>query len=189
MTSARCVTADDRALRARRSLLALLALQCIGVAGARAQTAPAAAARTLLMLDFELIDSAPESPFPAKQARLAMISQRLRDAFVRDGLYQPVDRAPVEPLIAAARARENLLDCHGCERDIARAAGAERVLLGWVQRVSELILNINIEVRRVDDGKVVLAKSVDLRGNNDQSWQRGIDFMVRDMKDKKQGNR
>jgi len=35
----------------------------------------------------------------------------------------------------------------------------------------------------------VLTKSVDLRGNTDQSWQRGIDFMVRDMVEKKQGNR
>lgn len=174
-----------------RTLAALL-LPAPLAAGAQAgaqPASPAVGARTLLMLDFELIDSASDTPFPDRQARLAMISQRLRDAFVREGLYAPVDRAPVEPLIAAARARENLLDCHGCERDIARAAGAERVLLGWVQRVSELILNINIEVRRVDDGEVVLAKSVDLRGNNDQSWQRGIDFMVRDMKDKRQGNR
>ncbi len=179
----------------RRALAALL-LSCPLAAGAQAasQAAPkaipqATPARALLMLDFELIDSASDTPFPGKQERLAMISQRLREAFVREALYAPVDRAPVEPLIAAARARENLLDCHGCERDIARAAGAERVLLGWVQRVSELILNINIEVRRVDNGEVVLAKSVDLRGNNDQSWQRGIDFMVRDMKDKRQGNR
>jgi hypothetical protein len=62
-------------------------------------------------------------------------------------------------------------------------------LLAWVQKVSNLILNINVKVLDAETGQVVLAKSVDLRGNNDQSWQRGIDFMVRDMVEKKQGNR
>lgn len=172
-------------LKPRRAHGAVLMALLLAVAPAFAQPP----SRPLLMLDFELIDSQPEAPFPEREARLAMISSRLRQAFVREGLYRPVDRAPVEAMIAAARARENLLDCHGCEREIARAAGAERILLGWVQRVSNLILNINIEVRSVDTGEVVLAKSVDLRGNTDASWQRGIDFMVRDMAEKKQGNR
>ena len=86
-------------------------------------------------------------------------------------------------------ARQSLLGCNGCEVDIARKAGADRILLAWVQKVSNLILNINIEVRDAETGKVVLAKSVDLRGNTDKSWQRGIDFMVRDMVENEQGHR
>jgi hypothetical protein len=118
-----------------------------------------------------------------------MISARLREAFVRERFYQVVDRAPVAALIEAARNTQNLLDCNGCELDIARQAGAARILLGWVQKVSNLILNINIEVRDAGTGKAVLVKSVDLRGNTDLSWQRGIDFLVRDMVEKGQGNR
>jgi len=103
-------------------------------------------------------------------------------------LYNVIDSAPVAQLIRTEAARQSLLGCNGCEVDIARKAGADRILLAWVQKVSNLILNINIEVRDAETGKVVLAKSVDLRGNTDKSWQRGIDFMVRDMVENEQGN-
>jgi hypothetical protein len=75
-----------------------------------------------------------------------------------------------------------------CNHRIARRAGAERILLGWVQKVSNLILNVNIEIRDASTASV-LAKSVDLRGNTALSWQRGVDFLVRDKVDKRQGNR
>jgi Protein of unknown function (DUF2380) len=146
--------------------------------------------KKLLMLDFELIDEqAPDVPFPEGPARLAMISRRLREAFVRERFYEVIDPAPVAALIEATRKTQNVLDCTGCDVEIARAAGVDRMLLGWVQKVSNLILNINIEVREATGGKPVLVKSVDLRGNTDQSWQRGIDYLVRDMVEKRQGNR
>ena len=63
------------------------------------------------------------------------------------------------------------------------------MLTAWVQKVSNLILNLNIEVKDVSTGEVTLKKSVDIRGNTDQSWQRGISYMVRDMVEKKQGGR
>jgi hypothetical protein len=146
--------------------------------------------KKLLMLDFELLDDQQGVvPFPEKEARLAMVSQRLRDAFAKEKLYAIVDSAPVAPLIAAESARQSLLECNGCELEIARKAGAERVLLAWVQKISNLILNLNIEIRDANTGRAVLTKSVDVRGNTDQSWQRGIDFLVRDMVEKGQGNR
>jgi hypothetical protein len=146
--------------------------------------------KKLLVLEFELIDDQKDVvPFPEKEARLAMASQRLREALVREELYNVIDSAPVAQLISTEAARQSLLGCNGCELDIARKAGADRILLAWVQKVSNLILNINIEVRDANTGQVVLAKSVDLRGNTDQSWQRGIDFIVRGMVENKQGNR
>ncbi len=146
--------------------------------------------KKLLMLEFELIDEQKDIvPFPEKEARLAMVSQRLRETLIKEKLYNVIDSAPVAQLIRAEAERQSLLGCNGCELDIARKAGADRILLAWVQKVSNLILNINIEIRDATTGNAVLAKSVDIRGNTDQSWQRGIDFMVRDMVEKKQGNR
>jgi uncharacterized protein DUF2380 len=146
--------------------------------------------KRLLMLDFELIDEQKDVvPFPEKEARLAMASQRLREALIKEELYNVIDSAPVAQLIRTEAERQSMLGCNGCEVDIARQAGADRILLAWVQKVSNLILNVNIEVRDAKTGKAVLVKSVDLRGNTDQSWQRGIDSMVRDMVEKKQGNR
>jgi len=171
--------------RGARIVRILCAAGLLAVGGSH--TAAQQPLKKLLMLEFELIDEQKDVvPFPEKEARLAMVSQRLREALIKEELYHVIDSAPVAPLIRAEAARQSLLACNGCEVDIARKAGADRILLAWVQKVSNLILNINIEVRDVETGKVVLAKSVDLRGNTDESWQRGIDFMVRDMVEKKQ---
>lgn len=174
---------------ARRRLLKTLAA-CAAGADAQALFAQPASLKKLLVLDFELIDEqAPEVPFPEAPARLAMISQRLRDALARERLYDVVALAPVAAMIESLRKTQNLLSCTDCDVEIARAAGVDRVLFGWVQKVSNLILNINVDVRDGATGKSVLGKSVDLRGNTDISWQRGIDYLVRDIVEKRQGNR
>lgn len=172
----------------RRCLPGLLAALALPLAApARSQAAPL---KKLLMLDFELIDEqAADVPFPEGPPRLAMISRRLHAAFVRERFYDVVDPAPVAALIESTRKTQNVLDCNGCDVDLAQKAGVDRLLVGWVQKVSNLILNINIEVRDAATGKPVLVKSVDLRGNTDQTWQRGIDYLVRDMVEKRQGNR
>jgi Protein of unknown function (DUF2380) len=44
----------------------------------------------------------------------------------------------------------------------------------WVQKVSNLIININLRIEDVATGKAVFQRSVDIRGNTDLSWQRGV---------------
>ena len=176
-----------RAARIALVLAAAVILVAPGTPDAAAQQPPL---KRLLMLDFELLDDQKGVvPFPEQEARLAMISQRLREALMKEDLYDVIDSAPVAQLIRTEAARQSLLRCNGCELDIARQAGADRVMLAWVQKISNLILNINVKVLDAETGQVVLAKSVDLRGNNDLSWQRAIDFMVRDMVEKNQRNR
>ena len=178
----------SRQHRAARIALVLGAAVLLAVAASLA--ASQQPLKKLLMLDFELIDDQKNIvPFPEKEARLAMASQRLRQALIKEELYNVIDSAPVAQLIRTEAERQSLLGCNGCELDIARKAGADCILLAWVQKVSNLILNINIEVRDAKTGQVVLVKSVDLRGNTDKSWQRGIDLMVRDMLETEQGHR
>lgn len=176
-----------RCHRATTRALALVATLLCAAAVTGAQAEPL---KKVLILDFELLDDQQGVvPFPEKDARLAMVSQRLRDAISKAGLYVVVDTAPVASLIQAEASRQSLLECNGCELEIARRAGADRVLLPWVQKVSNLILNLNVDVRDARTGQSVLKKSVDMRGNTDHSWQRGVDFLVRDMVEKGQGNR
>jgi len=66
----------------------------------------------------------------------------------------------------------------------ARAAQETRLRM-----ISNLILNINIEIKSVVTGNIVLKKSVDIRGNTDASWSRGVSHMLHDMAEKKQGGR
>ena len=47
-----------------------------------------------------------------------------------------------------------------------------------IQKVSNLILNMNIVVRDAGTGHVILSKSVDMRGNTDESWSRALHWLV-----------
>jgi hypothetical protein len=48
-----------------------------------------------------------------------------------------------------------------------------------VQKVSALILNINIFVRDTHSGRLIASMSVDLRGNTDESWSRALSYLLR----------
>ena len=71
-----------------------------------------------------------------------------------------------------------LRGCNGCELKLAAGIDADLAGLGWVQKVSNLILNINLQVREVASGRLVYAGTVDIRGNTDESWQRGVRYLL-----------
>ena len=149
-----------------------------------------ATSKSAAVMDFELInemrDYETEASEAAQQRRLALISDALRAEFDQRGLYRTVDNNAAAKLIADQKARQDLRNCNGCELDIGRALGADVIILCWVQKVSNLILNINIEVKDVASGKTLYTKSVDLRSNSDKSWLRGIHYMVDSIEEKKQ---
>ena len=141
-------------------------------------------------MDFELVNEMREFETVASQAvqqhRLELISSALREELNQRGMYRVVDNAAAAKLIAEQKARQDLRNCNGCELDIGRALDADLIILAWVQKVSNLILNLNIEVKDVASGKTLYTKSVDLRGNTDKSWLRGIRYMVDGIAEKKQ---
>ena len=51
-----------------------------------------------------------------------------------------VDPAPVAAEVAGV---SPLRGCNGCELELGRKLGADFVAVGWVQKVSNLILNLN----------------------------------------------
>jgi len=106
-----------------------------------------------------------------EHARLAAIGGELRDMLLKSGCCTAV---AVTGLPAV-----NVGACGGCEVEAARKAGARIAVIGWVQKVSNLILNINVVARDVVTGKVIGAGSVDIRGNTDESWARGLSYLVR----------
>ena len=62
--------------------------------------------------------------------------------------------------------------------DLARSLGAQQLAFGWVQKVSNLILNVNLVIEDAGTGQVLHAESVDIRGNTDESWSRGLRYLV-----------
>jgi len=140
-------------------------------------------------MDFEVVDEtrafATEEARRETDRRAALISAELAKELERRGMYRVLDPAPAAKLIERLKASSDLRACNGCELDIAKALGAERVALCWVQKVSELILNVNIEVRNVASGATLYAKSVDIRANTDESWLRGVRRLVDNVEERK----
>lgn len=113
----------------------------------------------------------------AEDRRLAMIGARLRERLAASGSFDLVDIAHA----AAKAAASNLQACGGCAGDFAKALGARFAVTGTVQKVSELILNINVYVSDAETQQPLAAVSVDIRGNTDESWRRGIDYLCKNV--------
>ncbi len=153
----------------------------LGLALAFAVTAiaPARAAEKLKIafFGFEFINTSLEPTSEAERRRLAMVGDALVQMLVESGRYQI---APLPDALKTKIAQSSkITGCNGCQIDWAREAGADLAVWGTVQKVSNLILNENVYMDAVTDGGQFFARSVDIRGNTDQSWERGIRYLVR----------
>ncbi|HEY7662180.1 MAG TPA: DUF3280 domain-containing protein [Xanthobacteraceae bacterium] len=151
----------------------------IGAACALLLAGSDAAAQTVAVFDFELIDTSLEGatngPRADEQARLAHLGEQLRQRLREAGRFSLLDIAPV-----ADEARATNLDtCGGCAARLARRLGAELAVTGTVQKVSNLILNITIRVADAASGATLATVTADMRGNTDESWSRTLDWLIR----------
>jgi len=143
-----------------------------GIAGAEANGIPRVA-----FFGFDLINSSLEPPNPLEDRRLAMLADRFREKLDASGRFKIVTiPTDVRKEIADGPAIRN---CNGCQRDLARKVGADWAAWGTVQKVSSLILNLNVYMEDAQTGKPKFVKSVDIRGNTDESWRHGLDYMLR----------
>jgi hypothetical protein len=164
--------------RARRTAL-LAASLLAALSGPLRAAPPTAPPFTAAVFPFELddtsLDGAMRGVQPAEQARLHALDAQLRAALDASGRYTLLDIAPV----AAKAAAGSLRSCESCGPALAQQLGAQVEVNGWVQKVSNLILNINVVVRDTASGRVIDAGSADIRGNTDESWQRGLAWLLR----------
>ena len=168
------------------SLVLAAGLLLFGQLASAAESGPP----TIAVLGFDLVDDHPD-PGRADllRSRLSAITKQLEQGLHDRALYRVLDTAAAQDLIEAQRARnEFLYRCNNCLAEVGQRLGTRLVAVGWVQRVSELILNINVSVQDAQTGVEVLSKSVDLRGNTDETWTRGMNFMLRDWAERRAGN-
>ena len=165
-------------IRAATCFVAALGLAAIST------TAQASTRERLAVLDIELTGDLGGPQFKAEhEARLRMESARLRQELKDSGLYQVIDDGPARALIGRLKSQQLYLhDCNGCDIDVGRQLGADKVLVAWVDRVSGLILTLTYEIHDVKTSQITSRKSYDFRGDNDAAWSHAIDYMVRDLK-------
>ncbi|HEY8710310.1 MAG TPA: DUF3280 domain-containing protein [Burkholderiaceae bacterium] len=167
---------------------------CVAVYGVTVRAQPDSAARSglrsLAVLDFELVDDQHNPLTQAAQlVRLHNATLQLQRELAQRQLYRVVDPVPSQELQRHLRSQqEYLYRCDDCAEQVGRLLGADLVMATWVQKVSELILNLNVQILDVKTQKLVLVKSVDMRGNTDESWTRAVHYLVRDMAEKRELN-
>jgi hypothetical protein len=152
---------------------ALVALMLLLPVSAHAE-APKAA-----VFDFELLDTSlqgeMDGPRGDEAQRLIRTTEQIRKGLADSGKFAILDIAPVNDAAHAA----NLQACGGCDVDLAQKLGADLAITGVVQKVSNLILSLNIYLRDTRSGRLVISMSADFRGNTDESWQRTASYLLR----------
>lgn len=149
--------------------------------------ASAAAARPTSMSDPQSVaflgvrfindNEALEPTTDAERARLKAIEQIFRMQLEDSGRYRFFALpATVKARIAGG---QPIGECGGCEIELGKELGAE--LIAWIniQKVSNLILNMNVYMADVASEKMTFVRSVDIRGNTDESWSRSLNYLLK----------
>lgn len=108
-------------------------------------------------------------------ARLEMIERQIADDLTQRGFSLTLPEA------AEVASIKNPTHCNGCDTKMAATKGLDYAISGEVQKVSNLILSMNLYIRDADSGRTAAAGAVDIRGNTDESWQRGYRYLLKNV--------
>ncbi|MEI2384308.1 DUF3280 domain-containing protein [Breoghania sp. JC706] len=111
---------------------------------------------------------------PAEAARLRMITQETRERLRQRGVAL-FDLSALEEDVAGL---PDPWDCLDCAARLAGTAGAEVSITGFVHKVSTLIQSISIIAYDARTGEMLGNASVSIRGNTDEAWKRGVDYIL-----------
>ena len=110
-----------------------------------------------------------------EKARIALLNAYIEEQFTKRG-FTLLDVSPVDTEFNRVA---NVADCNFCDVLMARKLEADYSMVGEVQKVSNLILSMNLVLRDSEGGQHARGMSVDIRGNNDKSWLRGMRYILR----------
>jgi Protein of unknown function (DUF2380) len=172
--------ARSRALRAAWALAALLIIGPVasGVCSA-ATDAPSEPAKSVALLNVQFLNDHEdlEQTTAAERTRIGLIASIFKTKLEASGRYMFVS-IPAEAAAKIAAGPE-VGACGGCELKYGKQLGADYAAWIVIQKVSDLILNINVYMADVATGKLAFVHSVDIRGDTDESWTRGVTYLVK----------
>ncbi|MBT4768998.1 MAG: DUF3280 domain-containing protein [Rhodospirillaceae bacterium] len=137
------------------------------------------APQKILIFDFDLIDYADTlnaGPDAAHKKRMALTAEVLRQEIRNSTRFEIVDIDLASDMLEEMGLPPN---CNGCELKIARELDADLVGIGVVSRTSGLILDISFYILDAVTGETMWVKVVGIRGDDDNSWTRGVKYMAR----------
>lgn len=113
----------------------------------------------------------------AEKARVAKTEALFLERLGKSGQYTVI---PLTPEITQRIAKSQPMgECGGCDVAIGKELKAKRIAWMTVQKISNLILNLNVFIADVETNQMVFLKSVDIRGNTDETWLRSLEFLLK----------
>ena len=122
----------------------------------------------------------------AERARMKKVEDLFKSKLEGSGRFKFVTVPP--EMLKEISAGQNIGECHGCEVEYGRRLHADLVAWIKIQKVSNLILNMNVYMADVSTKKMTFVHSVDIRGNTDESWTRSLTYLVDNYLLKKPGS-
>jgi hypothetical protein len=149
---------------------------CLMIASA---STAADATEKAAVFDFQLANLGQLPPTEADRERLPRLSDELRTELEKSGLFEIV---PISPAVKTEVEKSSeLRSCGGCADDFAKQLGAQVAITGEIQKVSALILNINVYIKKIGSNKPEQGYSVDLRGDTNESFDRAVKYIVKEV--------
>ena len=142
---------------------------------------PSCAAETVAVFPFELLDTSQDGELfikvrPEETKRLEVLTGDLQARLGEDKRFELVDTSPLADEIKTAAP---LFKCNGCEVDLAKKTGAKLAMLGLVQKFSDTLLSVSVQVLDTSTGTVKSSYSAGVQGNTDEAWLRGLRYIVK----------
>lgn len=139
--------------------------------------------KTVAVLNTELIidnKPTPHSPDrPGEVERAGYMTSHIRQALEQSGAYETVSPGQAAETISELKnSQQYLHNCKPCIKEIGRALDVDFVAIAWVQVVSNLIVNLNLVLHDAETGEAVRTSFVDIRGNNNNTWRNGTNYML-----------
>lgn len=139
------------------------------------------AAQKAAVFPFDLRDVEQEGELipqykPDDLRRLVLVADELKALLAKDARYGVVDlsaqAAEIEKVSPFSK-------CDACETPIAAAAGADLAVTGYVDKVSDALISLQLFVRDVKSGEMKKTMSAEIRGNTDENWLHGLRWLWR----------
>jgi Protein of unknown function (DUF2380) len=161
-----------------KTISATLVLALVVWGTAAPAYADAVAPKSVAMLGvlFQNDNEGYEPTSDAERARIAALEVQFKSMLEASGGYKFV---PMTPAVQAKiKSGQPIGTCGGCEIEYGKALGADTVAWVQVQKISNLIMNMNVYIGDVATNKMLFIHSVDIRGNTDESWSRSMKYLL-----------
>ena len=159
-----------KGLMISRFILALIALTI---------AAPAYAVPKAAVFPFDIRDVSQEGEIvpklqPEDQRRAVLVADELKSLMKATGTYDVIDLSPLAKEVDDASPYSK---CNACEVPIAKKAGADLAVTGFVDKLSDALISLQLFARDATTGELKKSMSAEIRGNTDELWLHGIRWL------------